>query len=129
MHWARLTGHGRDVLVFARSRALAAPEVYSQAPGEQLVELRPAQMVALRVFVALADELATPPVERLAEQVRSARFTPADKRWQLHLTREQIASAAYGFYLHRLGGSAAETNRFGREYGAIYCSSPTAGGP
>jgi hypothetical protein len=51
VHWAaRLTGHGRDVLVFARSRALAEPEVYSPTPGEQLVELRPAQMVALRVL-------------------------------------------------------------------------------
>jgi hypothetical protein len=130
VHWAaRLTGHGRDVLVFARNRALAAPEVYAPAPGEQLVELRPAQMVALRVFVALADELATPPAEGLAEQVRSARFTPTDKRWQLHLTQEQIASAAYGFYLHRLGGSAAEANRFGREYGAIYRSSQAAGEP
>lgn len=130
VHWAaRLTGHGRDVLVFARSRALAAPEVSSPSPGEQLVELRPAQMAALRVFVALADELATPPAEGLAEQVRGARFTPTDMRWRLHLTQEQIASAAYGFYLHRLGGSAAEANRFGREYGAIYRSSPTAGEP
>ncbi|MFD4553499.1 DUF6417 family protein [Streptomyces sp. NPDC058469] len=40
-----------------------------------------------------------------------------------------MTSAAYGFYLHRLGGSAAEANRFGREYGAIYRSSPTAGEP
>ncbi|MET7571221.1 DUF6417 family protein [Streptomyces sp. NPDC005492] len=130
VHWAaRLTGQGRDVLVFARSRALAEPEVYSPAPGEQLVELRPAQMAALRVFVALADELATPPAEGLADQVRSARFTPTDKRWRLHLTQEQITSAAYGFYLHRLGGSASEANRFGREYGAIYRSSATAGEP
>ena len=130
VHWAaRLTGHGRDVLVFARSRALAAPEVSSPSPGEQLVELRPAQMAALRVFVALADDLATPPAEGLAEQVRGARFTPTDMRWRLHLTQEQIASAAYGFYLHRLGGSAAEANRFGREYGAIYRSSLTAGEP
>ncbi|MFG2780253.1 DUF6417 family protein [Streptomyces prunicolor] len=130
VHWAaRLTGHGRDVLVFARGRALTEPEVCSPAPGEQVVELRPAQMVALRVFVALADELATPPAEGLAEQVRGARFTPTDKRWRLHLTQEQIASAAYGLYLHRLGGSAAEANRFGREYGAIYRSPPTAGEP
>jgi hypothetical protein len=130
VRWAaRLTGHGRDVLVFARGRALTEPEVCAPAPGEQVVELRPAQMVALRVFVALADELANPPAEGLAEQVRGARFTPTDKRWRLHLTQEQIASAAYGFYLHRLGGSAAEANRFGREYSAIYRSSPTAGEP
>jgi hypothetical protein len=31
-----------------------------------------------------------------------------------------MESVAYGFWLHRLTGSALEANRFGREYGVIY---------
>lgn len=130
VHWAaRLTGHGRDVLVYASAQPLPEPEISPPKFGEQLVELRPAQMGALRIFTTLAHELATPPTKGLAERVRSARFNPGNNRWHLYLTEEQIASAAYGFYLHRLGGSAAEANRFGREYGAVYRSSPTAGEP
>ncbi|MGW1762201.1 DUF6417 family protein, partial [Streptomyces mirabilis] len=58
------------------------------------------------------------------------------KRWRLYLTPDQIASVAYGLWLHRMTGSAAEANRFGREYGVVHdptqASAPSvdaAGGP
>ncbi|MFD4554616.1 DUF6417 family protein [Streptomyces sp. NPDC058469] len=47
----------------------------------------------------------------------------------MYLAEEQITSAAYGFYLHRLGGSAAEANQFGRDDGVVYRLSPTTGEP
>ncbi|MFF3584910.1 DUF6417 family protein [Streptomyces mirabilis] len=31
-----------------------------------------------------------------------------------------MASVAYGLWLHRMTGSAAEANRFGREYGVVH---------
>ncbi|MFE4998423.1 DUF6417 family protein [Streptomyces mirabilis] len=42
------------------------------------------------------------------------------KRWWLYLTQEQAASVAYGLWLHRMAGSAAEANRFAREYGVVH---------
>ncbi|MFF7358547.1 MULTISPECIES: DUF6417 family protein [Streptomyces] len=48
--------------------------------------------------------------------------------WVLYLNEEQIASVAYAFYLRSVGGSGAEANRFGREYGVVFhpdgCGSP-----
>ncbi|MEU2740111.1 DUF6417 family protein [Streptomyces sp. NPDC007095] len=32
----------------------------------------------------------------------------------------QMESVAYGLWLHRMTGSAAEANRFGREYGVVH---------
>ncbi|MEU9309664.1 DUF6417 family protein [Streptomyces sp. NPDC048256] len=84
------------------------------------MELAPSQMTALRVFVGLAAELKSPPATGLAEQVRTAVYDRGARRWQLHLTQEQMESAAYGFWLHRLTGSAAEANRFGRDYKVLY---------
>ncbi|MET8411252.1 DUF6417 family protein [Streptomyces sp. NPDC005195] len=86
-------------------------------------------MAALRAFTHLADRLRISPAEGLAEQVRTASCDHGIKRWQLHLTEEQIASVAYGFWLHRMTGSAAEANRFFREYGAAYTPSPAEGAP
>lgn len=121
VRWAaRLTGHGRNALVYAHARPLLDADPPEPAPDEKLVELRPAQMTVLRTFISLACELTPPPAEGLAERVRSAHFNPADNRWRLCLTEEQIGSAAYGFFLHRLGGSATEANRFAREYGVVY---------
>ncbi|MFD1277852.1 DUF6417 family protein [Streptomyces kaempferi] len=71
-------------------------------------------MAALRVFTGLASQLQVPPADGLAEQVRAASCDYGIKRWRLHLTPEQIESVAYGFWLHRLTGSAAEANRFSR---------------
>ncbi|WP_328349356.1 DUF6417 family protein [Streptomyces sp. NBC_00445] len=60
IRWAiRLTPYGGDARVYARARPAAGPDPEEAASGEQLVKLRPAQMVALRVFISIADELAT----------------------------------------------------------------------
>ncbi|MEV6542680.1 DUF6417 family protein [Streptomyces sp. NPDC051665] len=61
--------------------------------------------------------------------VLPATFNAVDNRWQLYLTEEQSTSAAYGCYLHRLGGSATEVKRFGRDYGVVHRLSPTTGEP
>ncbi|MET8411291.1 DUF6417 family protein [Streptomyces sp. NPDC005195] len=120
VRWAaRLTSHGHDTLTYGRIRPRAEPPPGEAAVGE-VVELIPSQMAALRVFVGLAGRLRVSPAAGLAEQVRTASCDHGIKRWRLHLTPEQIESVAYGFWLHRLTGSAAEANRFSREYGAIY---------
>ncbi|MEU2736948.1 DUF6417 family protein [Streptomyces sp. NPDC007095] len=41
-----------------------------------------------------------------------------------HLTPEQMESVAYALWLHRMTGSAAEANRFAREYGIVHSPSP-----
>ncbi|MER5927791.1 DUF6417 family protein [Streptomyces mirabilis] len=68
------------------------------------MELIPSQMAALRV----------------AEQVRAASCDHGIKRWRLHLTQMQMDSVAYGLWLYRMTGSAAEANRFAREYGVVH---------
>ncbi|MFE4821915.1 DUF6417 family protein [Streptomyces sp. NPDC056704] len=54
------------------------------------------------------------PADGLAEQVRAASCDHGIKRWRLYLTQEQMGSVAYGLWLHRMTGSAAEANRFAR---------------
>ncbi|MET8291719.1 DUF6417 family protein [Streptomyces sp. NPDC005132] len=120
VRWAaRLTSHGHDTLTYSRIRPRADPAPHGTAVG-QVVELIPSQMAALRVFVGLAGRLQVSPAAGLAEQVRAASCDHGIKRWRLHLTPEQMESVAYGFWLHRLTGSAAEANRFSREYSALY---------
>ncbi|WP_328512881.1 DUF6417 family protein [Streptomyces mirabilis] len=127
VRWAaRLTPHGYDTITYGRSRPRAEPSLAAEGP-RRLVELIPSQMAALRVFIGLADRLRVPPADGLAEQVRAASCDHGIKRWQLYLTQEQITSAAYGFWLHRMTGSAAEANRFGREYGVVYTPPSDAG--
>ncbi|MEU7337340.1 DUF6417 family protein [Streptomyces sp. NPDC007074] len=124
VRWAaRLTPHGHDALTYGRLRPRAEPTPAESGTGRP-VELIPSRMAALRVFIHLADRLRLPPAEGLAERVRTASCDHGIKRWRLHLTEEQIASVAYGFWLHRMTGSAAEANRFLREYGAAYLPSP-----
>ncbi|MFE8018211.1 DUF6417 family protein [Streptomyces antibioticus] len=48
-------------------------------------------------------------------------------RWRLYLAWERMVSVACGLWLHRLAGSAAEANRFSRDYGLPY--QPPAGVP
>ncbi|MEU8950793.1 DUF6417 family protein [Streptomyces sp. NPDC048489] len=128
VRWAaRLTPHGHDALLYGRLRPRAAPAPAVPGPGRP-VELIPSQMAALRVFLHLAGRLRIPPAPGLAEQVRTASCDHGIKRWRLHLTEDQIASVAYGFWLHRMTGSAAEANRFFREYGAAYMPSPAGQG-
>ncbi|MER6567555.1 DUF6417 family protein [Streptomyces sp. NPDC001093] len=38
----------------------------------------------------------------------------------MYLNEEQIESVAYAFHLRSVGASAAEDNRFGREYGVVF---------
>ncbi|MGW7821809.1 DUF6417 family protein [Streptomyces puniciscabiei] len=115
---ARLTGHGRDALVY--TEASPAPERRLGGPdhGEQLVELRRSEMDALRLYVHLGARLCVPPADGLEEKVRTAR--QLGSRWVLYLNEEQVASVAYAFYLRSVGGSGAEANRFGREYGVVF---------
>ncbi|WP_329317872.1 DUF6417 family protein [Streptomyces sp. NBC_01715] len=123
VRWAaRLTPHGHDTLTYGRTRPRAEP-VSGEAGTGQVVELMPSQMAALRVFTSLAGQLQVSPAEGLAQQVRGASCDHGIKRWRLYLTREQIASVAYGFWLHRMTGSAAEANRFADEYGAVHIPS------
>ncbi|MER5927257.1 DUF6417 family protein [Streptomyces mirabilis] len=121
VRWAaRLTPYGHDTLAYAQSRPRPESTPAEADPGRQLVELIPSQMAALRVFIALSGRLRVPPAAGLAEQVRSASCDHGIKRWRLHLTPEQIASVGYGLWLHRMTGSAAEANRFAREYGVAH---------
>ncbi|MFG3590473.1 DUF6417 family protein [Streptomyces sp. NPDC047990] len=123
VRWAaRLTPHGYDALTYGRLRPRAEPTPAESGTGRP-VELIPSQMAALRVFIHLAGQLRLPPAEGLAERVRTASCDHGIKRWRLHLTEEQIASVAYGLWLHRMTGSAAEANRFFREYGTTYLPS------
>lgn len=128
VRWAaRLTPYGRDALAYAHARRPAEPD--GPGPGERLVELRPAQMSAIRVFATLTDELAVKPADGLTERVRSASFGKEANRWRLCLTDEQIVSVAYGLYLHRLTLSEAEANAFARDYNVVFRPSPATGTP
>lgn len=130
VRWAaRLTSSGRDVHTYAYVGPPQPSGEPEPGPGEQLVELRPAQMDAVRAFVRLALDLTTQPAEGLAERVRTAPFSRSANRWRLCLTPEQTTSVAYALYLHRLTNSEAEANRFAREYGIVYRPSPTTGTP
>ncbi|MEU1567722.1 DUF6417 family protein [Streptomyces mirabilis] len=134
VRWAaRLTPYGHDTLAYGQSRPRAEHSPGEAASDRQVVELIPSQMAALRVFIGLTGQLRVPPVDGLAEQVRTASCDHGIKRWRLHLTQEQMGSVAYGLWLHRMTGSAAEANRFGREYGVVYSparasSNPSAAG-
>ncbi|MFF4363489.1 DUF6417 family protein [Streptomyces sp. NPDC001604] len=130
VRWAaRLTPYGRDVRTYAHARPPQPTGGPEPGPGEQLVELRPAQMDAVRVFVSLARDLATGPAEGLAERVRTAPFSRSGNCWQLCLTEEQTTSVAYALYLHRLSRSEAEANRFARDYNIVYRTVPATGTP
>ncbi|MFC9635090.1 DUF6417 family protein [Streptomyces mirabilis] len=121
VRWAaRLTPYGHDTLAYGQSRPRAEPPPGEAAPDRQSVELIPSQMAALRVFIGLTGQLRVRPDAGLAEQVRSASCDHGIKRWRLYLTAEQMESVAYGLWLHRMTGSAAEANRFAREYGVVH---------
>ncbi|MFE4822888.1 DUF6417 family protein [Streptomyces sp. NPDC056704] len=121
VRWAaRLTPYGHDTLTYGQSRPRAEPPPCEAASDRRLVELIPSQMAALRVFVGLTGRLRVPPADGLAAQARTASCDHGIKRWRLYLTPEQMESVAYGLWLHRMTGSAAEANRFGREYGVVY---------
>ncbi|MFF3663207.1 DUF6417 family protein [Streptomyces olivochromogenes] len=107
----------------------AEPPPGEAAPDRQLVELIPSQMAALRVFVGLTNQLRVPPAGGLAEQVLTASCDHEIKRWRLYLTPEQMGSVAYGLWLHRMTGSAAEANRSGRGYGVVHSPARASDNP
>ncbi|MGW4984977.1 DUF6417 family protein [Streptomyces mirabilis] len=102
---------GHDTLTYDQSRPRAEPPPGGEEADRQAMELIPSQMAALRV----------------AEQVRAASCDHGIKRWWLHLTQMQMDSVAYGLWLHRMTGSAAEANRFAREYGVVHSPARASG--
>ncbi|WP_443057751.1 DUF6417 family protein, partial [Streptomyces sp. IBSBF 2806] len=115
LRWAaRPTPCGHDLLLYSRLRPQPARD--EPGPGLRRVELIPAQMTALRLFVALTGRLRVAPSEGLAERVRGARREAGTNRHVLYLSQEQMESVAYGFWLHKMSGSALEANRFARDY-------------
>ncbi|MEU2742592.1 DUF6417 family protein [Streptomyces sp. NPDC007095] len=130
VRWAaRPTSYGHDTLAYGCSRPRAEPPSGGEEADRQVVELIPSQMAALRVFVGLTGGLRVPPTDGLAEQVRSASCDHGIKRWRLYLTQEQMESVAYGLWLHRMTGSAAEANRFAREYGVVHSPARASDNP
>lgn len=117
---ARLSPAGHDLLLDARSRPRPGNAVEEPGTGRRLVKLRPSQMAALRLFLGLAGQLRVPVAAGLAEQARTARCDHGARRWLLYLTDEQMESVAYGFWLHRMTGSAMEANHFARDYGITH---------
>ncbi|MFE2669260.1 DUF6417 family protein [Streptomyces mirabilis] len=125
---ARLTLCGHDTLTYGQSRPWPSPPPGGEEETDrQAVELIRPQMAALRVFVGLADRLRVPPAAGLAEQVRTASCDHGIKRWRLYLTQGQVASVAYGLWLHRMTGSAAEANCFARDCGVVHSPARDSG--
>ncbi|MFI1377690.1 DUF6417 family protein [Streptomyces longwoodensis] len=127
VRWAaRLSGQGRDLLLYARSQHAAGPA--EPGPEYRLVELMPSQMDVVRVFTGLADRLQVPPAPGLDERVRAAVQDRVSGRWRVYLTEEQMAAVAYGLWLHKMAGSAAEANRFSRDHGIAHTPPNPEGG-
>ncbi|MGF1238298.1 DUF6417 family protein [Streptomyces sp. 2-6] len=121
VRWAaRLPPVGHDVLTYPDAGQAPVPQPDGPADGEQLVELRPAEMGTVRRYVQVGERLRVRPADGLAERVRGAAFDRSGNRWSLFLTGEQIESVAYALYLHSVGGSVAEANRFARTCGLVF---------
>ncbi|MFI5825041.1 DUF6417 family protein [Streptomyces rishiriensis] len=128
VRWAaRPTPCGHDLLLYSRLRPQPVPD--EPGLGLRRVELIPAQMTALRLFVALTGQLRVAPAEGLAERVRGARREAGTNRHVLYLSPEQMESVAYGFWLHRMSGSALEANRFARDYNVAHDPAPATEAP
>ncbi|MEV0982533.1 DUF6417 family protein [Streptomyces sp. NPDC049915] len=126
---ARLSPQGHDVLTYLHASPDPTPLSTPPAAEEQVIELRPAQMDALRVYTNLAPVLRVAPADGLVERVRTAHFDRPGNRWRMTLTPEQIESIAYAFHLRALSGSVAEANWFAREYGVAYRMDQATGRP
>ncbi|MFD5589426.1 DUF6417 family protein [Streptomyces sp. NPDC127063] len=126
---ARLSPQGHDVLTYLDASPDPTPNCTPPSADEQVIELRPAQMDALRVYANLGPVLRVAPADGLVERVRTAYFDRPGNRWRMTLTTEQIDSVAYAFYLRALSGSVAEANWFARKYGVTYRVDPATGRP
>jgi hypothetical protein len=123
---ARVAPAGQDLLLYARPRPRPETPLEEPGPEHRLVKLRPSQMAALRLFVGYAGQLRVLLAEGLVERVRTARCDHRTRRWLLYLTAKQMASVAYGFWLHRMTGSAMEANHFTRDYGITHRPGPAS---
>jgi hypothetical protein len=117
---ARLSAQGHDVLAYGDASPAPVSRPGPPEAGEYAIGLRPAQMDALRVYVGLGARLRVPPAEGLTQRVWAAYFDHPANRWRLCLTRQQIESVAYAFYLRSLTGSDLEANSFARDHGVTY---------
>jgi hypothetical protein len=108
------------VLTYTDASPAPVPPHDDPAEDQTLVELRPSEMDALRVYVRIGALLQVLPAEGLAERVRTAHLDRPGSRWSLGLDAGQIESVAYAFYLRSMGGSVAEANRFARESGVAF---------
>lgn len=89
VRWAaRLAAYGHDTVAHARTRPQPAAGPDGPGEGQQLIELIPSQMAALRVFLGLVAELRVAPDAGPADQVRTAWCAPGVKQCQLYLTEE-----------------------------------------
>ncbi|MFI5824915.1 DUF6417 family protein [Streptomyces rishiriensis] len=61
--------------------------------------------------------------------MRGARREQGTNRHVLYLSQEQMESVAYGFWLHRMSGSALEANRFARDYNVAHDPAPAPQAP
>ncbi|MGW0584662.1 hypothetical protein ACWD25_54255 [Streptomyces sp. NPDC002920] len=77
---ARLSSHGHDVLTFGDASPVPASHPMPPEAGEHAIELRPAQMDALRVYAGPGDRLRVPPADGLTERVRTAHFDRPSNR-------------------------------------------------
>lgn len=119
----RLTPDGHDVLAYRAARSAAStegPPTATLGPGLREVELRPAEMRALRIYLSLHEHLRRPAAEGLAEAACTARFMEGFNRWVLHVSDHQLASIARACFLEGLTGQVTAANRIARTYGAMY---------
>ena len=124
---ARLSPCGHDLLIYADVSPAPAPQ-HKPADGDTLVELRPAEMDALRVYVSTGALVRVQSAEGLAQRARAAGFDRPANRWTLCLTEEQLESVVYALYVRSMSGSTTEANRFCRTYGLFVQADPANGG-
>ncbi|MYX47257.1 hypothetical protein GTW59_40430 [Streptomyces sp. SID89] len=81
VRWAaRLPPVGHDVLTYPDAGQAPVPQPDGPADGEQLVELRPAEMGTVRRYVQVGERLRVRPADGLAERVRGAAFDRSGNR-------------------------------------------------
>ncbi|MFJ6725933.1 DUF6417 family protein [Streptomyces sp. NPDC091281] len=128
VRWAaRLSPQGHDVLTYAATVPSPAPPPVVLEPGELLVELWPAQMESVRVYLAMRERQGVVPAPGFEERVRAAHFDRAANRWLVPLNAAQVDSVAYALFLRSGTGMVGEANRFAREYGVIYTADKSTG--
>ncbi|CAM5312004.1 DUF6417 family protein [Streptomyces abikoensis] len=123
-HWAaRLTPEGHDTLVYlpARRSTTPSPRPAHEIPeGTREVELLPAALEAVRLYLSLAGDLHRAPAPGLAEAVRAAQRADTGTGWRLNVTAPQADSIAYALWLEARAHSMGPANRFARQHDSQY---------